>query len=120
VPKNIFFFSWILCLTSADKYGILKVSREKKGLTMSLDGTYNGYTNYQTWNVCLWISNDEGLNEFAAVCQSYNDFKARLREGCADMRIAYETPDGVAWNDSGVNLPEMKEFWEENFSQVSA
>ena len=87
---------------------------------MSPDGTYNGYANYQTWNICLWISNDEGLNEFASVCQNYNDFKARLREGCEDMRIAYETPDQVAWNDSAVNLAEMQEFWNDNFSRVAA
>ena len=86
---------------------------------MSRDGTYNGYANYQTWNVCLWISNDEGLNEFASVCVNYGDFKARLREMDMDSSIAYETPDGVAWNDSGVNLTELQEYWEENFSQVA-
>ena len=86
---------------------------------MSADGTYNGYANYQTWNVCLWISNDEGLNEFASVCVNYGDFKSRLREMDLDSPIAYETPDGVAWNDSGVNLAELQEFWQENFSQVA-
>jgi hypothetical protein len=85
---------------------------------MSPDGTYNGYANYQTWNVCLWISNDEGLNEFAAVCQDYKDFMARLRELDPCSSIAYETPDSVSWNDSNVNLAEMKEYWEENFSHV--
>jgi hypothetical protein len=96
---------------------------------MSPDGTYNGYANYQTWNVCLWISNDEGLNEFAAVCQNYNDFKARLRESLSvtlnnswkyTNAIAFETPDSVSWNDSNVNLAEMQEYWKENFSQVEA
>ena len=87
---------------------------------MSADGTYNGYANYQTWNVCLWISNDEGLKEFAAVCQDYNDFKARLRELDPDSAIAYETPDNVSWNDSGVNEQEMKEFWADNFSKLFA
>ena len=25
---------------------------------------YNGYTNYQTWNVSLWIDNDQGLSDY--------------------------------------------------------
>lgn len=87
---------------------------------MSTDGTYNGWANRQTWNVILWISNDEGLNEFASDCKDYNDFKARLREIDPDSSIAYETPDGVAWSDSGVNLAELEEFWSENFSKVAA
>ena len=31
---------------------------------------YNGYTNYQTWNVALWIDNDQGLHE---MCQEWDD-----------------------------------------------
>ena len=27
--------------------------------------TYNGYSNYETWNVALWLSNDEGLYDYA-------------------------------------------------------
>jgi hypothetical protein len=86
---------------------------------MSPDGTYNGYANYQTWNVCLWIANDEGLYSFAKGCESYHDFKSELRDMSATS-IGYETPDGVAWNDSGVNLAEMEEFWSENFSKETA
>jgi len=88
---------------------------------MSPDGTYNGYANYQTWNVCLWISNDEGLNDIASRCGSYIAFKHTMREGFeVDTKLQFETPDGVAWNDSAVNLAEMKEYWEESFSKVSA
>lgn len=28
------------------------------------DTTYNGWTNYETWCVNLWMSNDEGTYEF--------------------------------------------------------
>ena len=85
---------------------------------MSPDGTYNGYANYQTWNVILWISNDEGLNEFASSCKDYSDFKTGLRELDSNSSIAYETPDGTAWSDSAINQFEMQEFWAENFSKV--
>ncbi len=27
---------------------------------MTADKTYNGWTNYETWNVKLWMDNDEG------------------------------------------------------------
>ena len=26
-----------------------------------MDNTYNGYANYETWNVCLWIDNEYGI-----------------------------------------------------------
>ena len=87
---------------------------------MSADGTYNGYKNYQTWNVALWISNDEGLNHLAARCLSYQEFIEVLRELDAGKSLAYETPDSIAWNDSGIDLYEMQEYWEENFSRVPA
>jgi hypothetical protein len=85
---------------------------------MSPDGSYNGYANYQTWNVCLWISNDEMLNGLADQCNSYDHFKLLLRDVFETHPVRYETPDGVSWNDSGINMAEMVEYWEENFSKV--
>ena len=26
--------------------------------------TYNGWTNYETWNVALWIDNDAGIKDY--------------------------------------------------------
>lgn len=82
--------------------------------------SYNGYANRETWNVCLWISNDNLLYDLAKQCESYNHFKILMREIFEKDNLRFETPDGVAWSDSGVNLEEMKEYWKENFSRVSA
>lgn len=30
---------------------------------MSADSTYNGWTNYPTWAVNLWLSNDQAIDE---------------------------------------------------------
>jgi len=65
---------------------------------------YNGYKNYETWNVCLWISNDEGLYNLARSCANYDEFVELVRE-CGSL----ETPDNVAWNDSGLDLDEINE-----------
>jgi len=32
---------------------------------MTSDTTYNGWTNYETWNVNMWIENDEGMYDEA-------------------------------------------------------
>ena len=65
---------------------------------------YNGYKNYETWNVCLWIGNDEGLYNLARSCANYDEFVEIVRD-CGSL----ETPDNVAWNDSGLDLDEINE-----------
>lgn len=72
--------------------------------------TYNGWTNHATWNAALWIGGDQGLYEFAKECQDYNDFVEQLREVSGDSSIGYQTPDRVAWNDSGINIGELDAF----------
>jgi len=38
---------------------------ETKQKTCGKDHTYNGWTNYETWLVALWIDNDQGTHEEA-------------------------------------------------------
>jgi hypothetical protein len=33
------------------------------GLASGLDGRYNGYKNYETWSVSLWLSNEQFLDD---------------------------------------------------------
>ena len=77
--------------------------------------TYHGYKNYQTWNVILWISNDERVYLAAKVSDDYDGFRDNIRALYLGKSLAYETPDGVAWNDSGIDLDAVSRFWKESF-----
>ncbi len=68
------------------------------------DTTYNGWANYETWNVALWIGNDEGLYQLAGAAGSYEDFVDAL-EGCDLNDLS--TPDGVNYRDPKVNTVEI-------------
>jgi hypothetical protein len=65
-----------------------------------LDQTYNGWTNYETWNVALWIGNDEGLYHLARECGDYQTF-------CDCMGSDAVTGDGVRYTDPAVNVIEI-------------
>jgi len=65
------------------------------------DTTYNGWTNFQTFNVALWINNDEGLYNIARETGSYQEFIDNISE------FMTQTPDGVKFNDPAVNVIEL-------------
>lgn len=70
---------------------------------MSQDTTYNGWANYETWNVAVWIGNDESL--YRLVRSSYNYETARNRiEG---SEYGPHTPDGVSWHDAALDIDEL-------------
>ena len=74
------------------------------------DTTYNGWENYETWNVALWIENDEGLyNEARRLRRRGYNALVELILNCGSK----ETPDGVKWDDVNLNIVELDEMMEE-------
>ena len=81
--------------------------------------TYNGWTNYETWNVALYIQNEYPIYQ---VAYRYVEQCRRLDEKVdytmlADvLRIVHgdKTPDGVSWTDiSQLDTTELDEMLEE-------
>lgn len=68
---------------------------------MTNDTTYNGWKNRQTWNVALWIGNDEPLyREAVAYVRRRKDAgkPVRYRQFVISAGLLGDkTPDGVAW-----------------------
>ena len=113
-----------MCL-SAGRQGITKGGRAKCPYSVSMnqtsmtstfqtnltDTTYNGWTNYETWNVALWLGNDANLYELAGMYREhgYKSLSHML------MELTPATPDGVKWNDSKLNVIELNEMLEDDF-----
>ena len=86
--------------------------------------TYNGHKNYQTWNVLLWINNDESLYNIAKSTKSYDEFVETMRTlgevaGKGPWgAIAYETPDNVAWADPTIDRESINRDWVQDFVEA--
>ena len=84
--------------------------------THMTDTTYNGWANYQTWNVSLWIQNDEFLYNTAKACVEFaegetpwNKFQRCMMDGQIG-RYLNQTPDGVEWNDDSIDADAINEM----------
>jgi len=73
------------------------------------DKGYNGWTNYETWNVSLWIQNDPGLYNIAKECGTWDCFQEVMID---DLNMK-QTPDGVLYNDPALNGVELDEMIQE-------
>ena len=69
----------------------------------ALDISYNGWENYETWNVALWINNEEGLYNLAMEAGDYETLVDVLYN---DYGVK-ETQDGVKFADSKVNVIQL-------------
>jgi hypothetical protein len=71
--------------------------------TNALDISYNGWANYETWNVALWINNEEGLYNLAMECGDYETLVNVLYNEYG----VKETKDGVKFADPKVNVIQL-------------
>lgn len=74
------------------------------------DTTYNGWANYETWNVALWLGNDEGLYHLA---RGYRHHGYKSLSHVLVELYGTNTPDGVNWQDSELDITELNEMLEE-------
>jgi hypothetical protein len=74
------------------------------------DTTYNGWKNRETWQVALWIGNDEFLyNEARRWAQhGYKSFSHHL-----DEMMGPTTPDGVSWTHPELDTDALDEMIQE-------
>ena len=64
---------------------------------------YNGWTDWTTWNVALWIRNDLCYYNIAKDCKDYMDFLYEMQY----MIGSFATPDGADWGEA--NIEELNE-----------
>ena len=68
--------------------------------------SYNGWTNYETWNVALYMGNDEQSYALARTCKNYKEYQFfNLIFFCLDT-----TPDGVSLFDPTLNHKELDDI----------
>lgn len=66
-----------------------------------MSDTYNGWTDWTTWSVALWIGNDEGIYQIAQSCKDFDEFVAVIETEA--------TPDGAVWDQADAD--EMQQLW---------
>ena len=83
--------------------------------------TYNGWKNYETWNIALWIGNDESIYLIAKASEDYAEFMENIGQLSflpiephgVPISLASVTPDGVAWDDDSLDISALNELIEE-------
>lgn len=69
-----------------------------------MNKSYNGFKNYNQWNVSLWLNNDEHL-----YCLMKDACRNSKRKEAVDYvyntlleMVGESTPDGVKWSKAGI------------------
>jgi len=84
------------------QFSLMNFSQPKLNLS-DLKEKYNGWSDWTTWNVALWINNDQGFYSIAKDCKNYADFLYEMQA----MIGSFATPDGADWGEA--NIDELNE-----------
>jgi hypothetical protein len=87
---------------------------------------YNGYKNYETWNIMLYVNNDkmvyDSIKNLWLSRRKFNyDLKKNYKTLYECWVLEYEmfkkkTPDGVSWGDKKLDFNEINQHLEELFN----
>jgi hypothetical protein len=100
---------------------VLEIQPDPKGSKM--ETTYNGWANRQTWNIALWLNNDEGLYHLV---EEY--YRQAIRDG---KRISYSrfiawaglvgeyTPDRIKYSGQKVDRLELTYMIRNDFAYLA-
>ena len=70
--------------------------------------TYNGWTNYETWNVALWLQNDEGWYSVLEQAEEIGD----VLDFLVSNGITH-TPDGVEVDGPEIDYEQLENLVQE-------
>ncbi len=64
------------------------------------------FSNHQTWNICYWLTQDEGFAQLARKCGSYKSFLKEV-DSFPEGKLKHMTPDDVRWHDKAISIKEV-------------
>lgn len=67
------------------------------------DKSYNGHKNYNAWNVCLWLGNDEGSYRLMRECIRTTANRDKAARKLLSL-LPKKTPDGVPYTFTNIRL----------------
>ena len=126
MPRFLQFYPLTLTETTGAKLApYIFPNTHRKTHTMKNETTYNGWTNYETWNVSCWASSTEFLYALARTSEDYRQFVELVKMFANDItndyyarfniahNFANGTPDGINWKSRKLNTQELDEMIKE-------